>query len=99
MRIFDRLITLIRKFEMPTTRIRKTAKPAKTAAQNEKKSKQGGKSAVPKSTRSWYYIPVESGGYWRIFRPRGKTTVPLAVIRKAVRQVIAERLDEDGHEG
>ena len=98
MRIFDRLITLIRKFEMPTTRVRKTAKPAKTAAQTEKKSKQGGKSAVPKSNRNWYFIPLEPGGYQRIFRPRGKTTVPLSVIRKAVRKVIAERLAKEANE-
>ena len=84
---------------MATTRVRETAKTPKAADKTEKKSKQGAKSAIPKSNRNWYFIPLESGGYQRIFRPRGKTTVPLSVIRKAVRKVIAERLAKEANEG
>ena len=84
---------------MATTRVRKTAKPANATLKTEKTSKRSGKSAVPKSNRNWYFVPLESGGYQRIFRPRGKTSVPLAVIRKAVRKVIAERLAEEADEG
>ena len=84
---------------MPVTRVRKTSKTPKAAHKAEKKSKQGGKTVVPKSDKYWYYIPLESGDYQRICRPRGKTSVPLAVIRKAVRKVVAERLAKTSDEG
>ena len=76
---------------MPTTSVRKNAKASKAAPKAEKTSKRSGKTAIPKHDKYWYYIPLESGGYQPICRPRGKTSVPLAVIRKAVRAVIAER--------
>ena len=77
---------------MPATRVRKTAKTTKSSAKVDKTARRGGKAAIPKSDKYWNYIPLESGGYQRICRPRGKTSVPLAVIRKAVRDVIAARL-------
>lgn len=84
---------------MPATRVRKTSKVSKTAHNGENKTKRGSKTVVPKSDRYWYYIPLESGGYQRICRPKGKTSVPLAVIRKAVREVVAERLAKTSGEG
>ena len=84
---------------MPTTQVRKTAKTSKATPKAETTSKRGGKTAIPKSDKYWYYIPLESGGYRRICRPRGKTSVPLAAIRKAVREVIAERSAKKTDEG
>ena len=84
---------------MPATRVRKTSKMPKAAHIAEKKTKRTGKAVVPKNDRYWYYIPLEAGGYQRICRPKGKTSVPLAVIRKAVREVVAERLAKTSGEG
>ena len=84
-----------RKKSIKTTTVKTTTVKATTVKATTAKS------LFPKTKTigRWIYVYDDEGNVIReIVRPFGKTSVPLAQIRKAVRKVIAERLQREADE-